>query len=93
MLRFVRPSVCLSHYLILFRLQDGDMRALPFQTHSMGGQHGRLCRLPNTIGGDTARYLVCSQMHNKSQLDVTASEQDPQGSISTFSVVVVSESI
>jgi len=33
----IYPSVCLSCFLILFCSPDGNMRALPFQTHSIVG--------------------------------------------------------
>ena len=56
----VRPtiglSVCLSHFLILSRSLDSDMRVWPFQTHSKGGSKGRLCPRLNAFSKNGGRY-------------------------------------
>ena len=51
----VRPSVCLLRDLILSRSLDGDMRASPFQTHSICGS---IKMLPP--GG--YRFAVCDTL-------------------------------
>ena len=45
MLYSVRPSVSPSRSLILSHSLDGDMRALPFHTHSIGGSTVNYARI------------------------------------------------
>ena len=47
------PSVCQSRFLIVSSSLDGDMRTLPFLTHSIVG---------STVGSDYARIQMLSVM-------------------------------
>jgi len=67
MLRSVRPTICLSRFLILSRSLDGDERASSFQTQSIGVSTVDYARVQILSAGerhiasprDTLVYLVC----------------------------------
>ena len=51
----VRPSVCLSRFLILTRSLDGGIRASPLQTHAIGGSTiDRLCPHTYDTSGESS---------------------------------------
>jgi len=59
MLRFVRPSVCLSvAFSDSSRLLDGDILASPFQTHSKGGITAGYTRIQMLLSGEGAERFA-----------------------------------